>query len=50
MPVALAVIGPIADAVGVQAALFGAAALVVCATAPVLFVRDVRELQTRYPR
>jgi MFS family permease len=44
VPVGLAVVGPIADVVGVQAACWGSAALLVLATAPVLLVRDVREL------
>lgn len=47
MPLGLAVAGPVADAVGVQAACFGGAALVVLATLPVLAVRDVRELRRR---
>lgn len=44
-PIAFAVIGPIAGLVGVRAAIWGAAALVVAATAPVLAVRDVRTLE-----
>lgn len=45
MPVGLAVVGPIAEAVGVRATCFGAAVLIVAATLPVLAVRDVRELR-----
>jgi MFS family permease len=44
-PVGFAAIGPIANAVGTRATLFGAAALVVGATLPVFAVRDVRELR-----
>ncbi len=47
MPVGLAVAGPVADAIGVRATCFAGAALVVLATAPVLLVRDVRELRRR---
>jgi MFS family permease len=45
MPVGLAVVGPIADVVGVRATCWGAAALIALATAPVLLVREVRELR-----
>jgi MFS family permease len=45
VPVGLAVIGPLADAIGTQAALYAAGALIVAATLPVLAVRDVRELR-----
>ena len=45
MPLGLAVVGPIADAVGVGATCLGAAALIVLATLPVFAVRDVRELR-----
>ena len=38
-------IGPVADAIGTQATLYGAAALIVLATLPVFAVRDVRELR-----
>ncbi len=44
-PVGLAVVGPIASVAGVRATCFGAAALIVCATAPVLLVREVRGLR-----
>ncbi len=44
-PLGLAVVGPIANLVGVRATCWGAAALVVAATLPVLLVRDVRELR-----
>lgn len=44
-PIAFAVIGPIAGLVGVRAAIWGAAVIVVVATAPVLAVRDVRVLE-----
>ncbi|HET7043646.1 MAG TPA: MFS transporter [Gaiellaceae bacterium] len=47
IPAGLAVAGPVADVVGVEATLFGAAALIVVATAPVLLVREVRELRRR---
>jgi hypothetical protein len=45
MPVGLAVIGPVAEVVGVRATCWGAGALIVAATLPVLAVRDVRELR-----
>ena len=47
IPVALAAAGPIADAVGVRATLWGASTLVVAATLPVLAVPDVRRLRRR---
>jgi MFS family permease len=47
VPVGQAVIGPIADAVGTRAALFGAAAFVALATLPVFGVREVRELRRK---
>jgi MFS family permease len=47
MPVGLAVAGPVADAIGVRATCFAGAALIAVATAPVLLVRDVRELRRR---
>ena len=47
IPVGFAVSGPIADAIGTRGALYGAAALVVIATLPVLAVREVRELRRR---
>jgi MFS family permease len=49
MPLGLAVVGPIASVVGVRATCFGAAALIVVATLPVLAVRDVRELRRADP-
>jgi MFS family permease len=49
MPVGLAVAGPVADVVGVRATCFAGAVLVVAATAPVLLVRDVRELRRAQP-
>jgi MFS family permease len=45
VPVGFAVIGPVAEAVGTQTALYGAALLCVAATLPVFLVRDVRELR-----
>jgi hypothetical protein len=45
LPLELAVVGPIANVVGVRATRWGAAALIVAATLPVLLVRDVRELR-----
>ena len=45
IPVGFAIAGPIADAIGSQATLYGAAALVVAVTLPVFAVRDVRELR-----
>jgi predicted MFS family arabinose efflux permease len=47
VPVGLAVIGPVADAIGTEATLYAAAALVIVATLPVFAVRDVRELRRR---
>ena len=47
VPLGLAVIGPLADAIGTKATLYGAAALIVAATLPVFAVRDVRELRRR---
>jgi MFS family permease len=47
MPIALAVIGPVAAAIGTRATLLASAALVVCATAPVLLSHDVRHLERR---
>ena len=45
IPLGLALIGPVADAFGTKATLYGAAALIVLATLPVFAVRDVRELR-----
>lgn len=47
IPLGLAVAGPIADAVGIGAALVGAGLLSLGATLAVLLVRDVRELRRR---
>jgi MFS family permease len=47
MPVGLAAAGPLADLIGMRAALLSAAALIVLATAPVLLVREVRDLERR---
>ena len=47
MPVGYALAGPIAELVGVRATLWGAAAVVVAVTLPVLLVRDVRVLERR---
>jgi MFS family permease len=49
MPLGLAVVGPVAGAVGVQETCWGAAALVAVATLAVLLSRDVRGLR-RQPR
>lgn len=47
IPVAQALIGPIAEAFGTRATLFGASALVLAATIGVLGVRDVRNLRRK---
>jgi MFS family permease len=47
VPIGLAVAGPIADLVGIRAALWGGAAIVLLATLPVFAVRDVRTLERR---
>jgi MFS family permease len=47
VPVGYALAGPIADAIGVQATLLGAAAIGVAVTLPVLLVRDVQRLERR---
>jgi predicted MFS family arabinose efflux permease len=47
VPVGLAVVGFVSDAIGTQETLYGAAALIVLATLPVFLVRDVRELRRR---
>jgi MFS family permease len=47
IPIGQALAGPIAEVAGTRATLFGAAALVVVATLPVLAVRDVRTLERR---
>jgi MFS family permease len=45
MPIGMAVVGPVAAAVGTRATLLGCAVLTVAATAPVLISRDVRTLE-----
>ena len=47
VPVAFAIVGPVSDAVGTRATLFGAAALVGTATLAVLGIPDVRNLRRR---
>jgi predicted MFS family arabinose efflux permease len=47
VPIGYAVAGPIADAIGVRATLWGAAAIGVAVTLAVLLVRDVRTLERR---
>ena len=47
VPVGYAIAGPIAEAVGVRATLWGAAAIGIGVTLPVLAVRDVRMLERR---
>jgi predicted MFS family arabinose efflux permease len=47
IPIALALSGPLASAVGISATLFGAAAIVVLATAPILLLEDVRAIHRR---
>ena len=47
MPVGYALVGPIAELVGVRATLWGCAAVTVAATLPVLLVRDVRTLERK---
>jgi MFS family permease len=47
VPIGYAVVGPVAEAIGTQATLYGAAALIVAATLPIFAVRDVRELRRR---
>ena len=49
-PLALAVLGPIAGAIGSRATFVACAILVVGATVPVLFSRDVRTLERRIPQ
>ena len=48
IPVSFALVGPIAELVGVRATLWGAAAVAVAATLPVLLVRDVRMLERKH--
>ena len=47
VPVGYAIAGPIAEAVGVRATLWGAAAIGIAVTLPVLAVPDVRRLERR---
>jgi zinc transporter ZupT len=47
IPLGFAIAGPLADAVGTRATVYGAAALVVAATLPIFAVRDVRELRRK---
>ena len=47
VPVGYALAGPVADAIGVRATLWGAAAIGVAVTLAVLAVRDVRTLERR---
>jgi predicted MFS family arabinose efflux permease len=47
IPVATAAVGPISEAIGSKAVLWGASLLVVAATLPVLAVPDVRRLRRR---
>ena len=47
MPIAFAILGLVAAAIGTRATLLGSAALVVGATLPVLLSRDVRRLERR---
>jgi MFS family permease len=49
VPVGYAIAGPIADAIGVRATLWGAAAVGVAVTLAVLAVRDVRTLERATP-
>ncbi|MDX6399347.1 MAG: hypothetical protein QOJ43_2755, partial [Gaiellaceae bacterium] len=47
VPVGYAIAGPVADAIGVRATLWGAAAIGIAVTLAVLAVRDVRTLERR---
>lgn len=47
VPVGYALAGPVAEAIGVRATLWGAAVVGVAVTVAVLFVRDVRRLERR---
>jgi hypothetical protein len=47
VPLGLAVIGPVADAIGTEKTLYSAAVLMIGATLPVFAVRDVRELRRK---
>ena len=48
IPVGYAIAGPIADAIGVRATLWGAAAIGIAVTLAVLAVPDVRQLERRH--
>jgi MFS family permease len=50
VPVGYAIAGPLADAIGVRATLWGAAAIGIAVTLPVLAVRDVQRLERRTAR
>jgi hypothetical protein len=45
VPIGYAIAGPIADAIGIRATLWGAAAIGFAVTLAVLLVRDVRRLE-----
>ncbi len=47
VPIGYVLAGPIADAIGVRATLWGAAAVGIAVTLAVLLVRDVRTLERR---
>jgi MFS family permease len=47
VPIGYAIAGPIADAIGTRATLWGAAAIGIAVTLPVLAVRDVQRLERR---
>jgi MFS family permease len=49
VPLGYVLAGPVADAIGVRATLWGAAAIGVAVTLAVLAVRDVRTLERRHP-
>jgi len=49
IPLALAVAGPVAEAIGTRPTLIAAGVLSLCATLAVLCVREVRELRRRRP-
>jgi len=47
VPLGLAAAGPVAELIGIRATLFGAAAIAVAVTLPILAVHDVRTLERR---
>jgi len=49
IPLALAIAGPVAEAIGTRPTLIAAGVLSLCATLAVLSVREVRELRRRRP-